>query len=139
MGARRLLIVMLVLLTISTLAAALVPPTERRRERSERTGARTDRTDTARRQAAPRGGAVEALVDAGGHRPPTITVSPGDTLSLGISSQEAGEVEVPAFGLVKAVAPAAPARFELLLRRPGRFEVRMVEGNRRVATIRVRG
>jgi hypothetical protein len=128
MAARRLIILMVVLLAVSTLAAALLPGPESSEE--EPTPTRS-----------PRRGAPGALPDAGGARilraaidtapkpPQAVSARAGDLLTLLVSSRFADLVEIPAFGLFKAVAPGAPARFELLLERSGAFPVRTADSH----------
>lgn len=148
MAARRLLIVMLILLGLSTLAAALVPP------RSLRGGATTATTPTQRTVTAP------PTVPPGGQDVPVkFTVGPktvqvvacrpstdrrrcapiviGDQLSLEIHSRVADELEIPAFGLVKAVDPEAPAFFDLLPESPGTYAINFASNGRPAAQIKV--
>jgi hypothetical protein len=130
--ARRLLIVMLVLLGLSTLAAALVPP------QREPGGTATTQTTSPRTSKLPPGGElVRATIDAEGRRPARIEVSLGDQLALGVHSRRPGEIEVTGLGLIEDVAPGAPARFDILARRAGRFEVRWIEPRARLGVIRV--
>lgn len=134
MAARRLLIIMFLLLAISTLAAALVPPPEQRGETGRSTPSRS--TATAATEGAGRGSLVAARVAAGG-KPDRIRVSAGDQLSLVVSSPYPSEVYVPSFGLTGFAEPGAPARFDFLTERPGRFDV-VTRGEGPVATIVVR-
>lgn len=131
MAARRLLIVMLLLLGISTLAAALVPPPERETQTDSSTS--TTRSTPTRER--PEGERVAAEVTARSGGPPEIVrVSTGDQLALVVKVARAAEVEVPAFGLVEFAEPGAPARFDVLVDEPGRFEVN-AERKGTVATI----
>jgi hypothetical protein len=136
MAARRLLIVMLALLALSTLAAALVPPQARRAE--ETTGTETGRESRPTRdgRGAP-GRLVRRTIDAGRGRRP-IRLRSGDQLALTVRSDVADQVEVPAFGLIEDVGRDDPARFDLLADRVGRFDIRLVEARRAIATISVR-
>jgi hypothetical protein len=119
MAARRLLIVMLLLLGISTLAAALVPPPERESTETEESTATTRAT-----KERPPGKRVAAEVSArGGGRRKLIQVSLGDQLALVVESARPAEIAVPAFGLIEFAEPGAPARFDMLIRRRGRFDV----------------
>lgn len=130
MAARRLLIVMVVLLAASTLAAALVPVPEEAEDE-----ATTSAPTTAGGDAPPSGGeVVEAEVAARSAAAREIRLSPGDQLSLVVTRSHPGEVRVPAFGLAQFAEPGAPARFDVLVRRPGRFAVR-ADGAGTVATI----
>jgi hypothetical protein len=119
MAARRLLIVMLVLLGISTLAAALVPPPERESTQTETTNS------TATRAQEPRHGErVAAEVSASRRgRPERVRVSTGDQLALVVNAPRPAEVAIPAFGLIEFADRGAPARFDILIERSGRFDV----------------
>ena len=131
MAARRLLIVMLILLVTSTLAAALVPPPQ------GRDGTTTSSTSP-RTSPVPTGGElVTAKIDAGAGRAETVRVPLGDQLALAVNSRKAGQVEIPALGLLEDVLPLSPARFDILATRAGRFEVRLLEPRKRVGIIEV--
>ena len=136
MAARRLLIVMLVLLFVSTLAAALVPP----RERDEQTGSGTaaaPESQPATTPEEPGGRALAATVDADSKRVDVVPLRVGDRLSLQIRYGKPDQVEIPAFGLISAVDPDAPALFDILAEQPGRFRVRLLRGRRAAAVIEV--
>jgi hypothetical protein len=132
MAARRLLALLLALLAVSTLAAALTAPAPDREPEDTRdtsashSGARKD------------GRVIEATLNASARRPERIAAHRGDQLALSVRSPTGGQVEVPAFGRLEDVALAAPARFDLLLERAGRFEVRMTGSGRVIGTIAVR-
>jgi hypothetical protein len=119
MAARRLLIVMLVLLGISALAAALVPPPERQ---EGGTGSTTSTTEKGADRGRP-GERVEAEVSAAAGRPEEVRVSQGDQLALIVETKRPTEIAVPDFGLIEFAEPGAPARFDMLVDRDGRFEV----------------
>lgn len=130
---------MLVLLGISTIAAALVPPQDR--SGGDTTGrARTSTqkgTDTGPDRV-PTGQALGAAIEVGGKKTTVVPIRVGDQLSLTISSTRADQVEIPAFGLLKAVAPDAPARFNLLAEREGDYPIRLVDADRVVGRIVVK-
>jgi hypothetical protein len=130
MAARRLLIVMLLLLGISTLAAALVPPPER-----DETPTETSAPPTSRARESPQGERVAAQVSAAASgRPDRIRVASGDQLALVVKSPRPAEIAVPAFGLIDFAERGAPARFDILVERSGRFEI-TAERQGTVATI----
>ena len=131
MAARRLLIIMVLLLAISTIAAALVPAPERRTDEARPT---TSSAPSMPKDERPDGGELVAtrVPASGGAR--DVRVSVGDQLSLVVSRATPGDVSVPSFGLIDYAEPGAPARFDLLLERPGRFEV-TAEGEGVLATI----
>jgi hypothetical protein len=130
MAARRLLIVMLLLLGISTLAAALVPPPDRESTQTENSTSRPTQT-----REPPQGERVAGEVSAAvSRRLDRIRVSTGDQLALVVKTPRPAEIAVPAFGLIEFAEPGAPARFDILVERPGRFEV-TAERRGTVATI----
>lgn len=135
---------MVVLLAISTLAAALVPPPEDRDDESSTTSSTTTTTTEPVAEAARTGKQSEskhisAEVSLGGRgaRPERIEVSPGDQLSLLVSSPDPGEVSLPDFGLLQFAGPGSPAHFDLLLEEQGEHDVRF-RSRGTIATIEVR-
>jgi Flp pilus assembly protein TadD len=134
MAARRLLIVMVVLLVLSSVAAALVPPP------GERSTDEAEETTTQKRpaKAGTRGELVEATVDAETRRPERISVRAGDQLALTVEARAFHEVEIPSFGLLEPAEAGAPARFDLLIERPGSFLVRLGDRGRAIARIDAR-
>ncbi len=136
MAARRLLLLMLVLLGVSTLAAALVGNRPIREQGSGSTIASEARTETevAPPDTVPTGKSLAIKIKAGG-KLKVVPISVGDQLSLAVGVRNADLVEIPAFGLLEAAAPGAPARFDLLATAPGAYGVRLVEADRLVARI----
>jgi hypothetical protein len=53
-----------------------------------------------------------------------VRVEPGEPVTLEVEVDEAGLVEIPAFGLSAPGQPLTPARFEILTRDAGRYVVR---------------
>src|SRR4051794_4406242 len=114
MAARRLVVVMIVLLAISTLAAALIPPPQS----SQRKRSQSPRRPPKPPPAPPRTGTlVKARLDTAARTPGEVRVEPGDELSLQVSAPRAGVVDIPAFGLLQAVAPLVPASFDFIVDR----------------------
>lgn len=137
MAARRLVIVMLVLLGISAGLAALVPTREPDDDTAGST--ETETTDTTESTAAPADdGPVMFDIKVGGEKFPVVPVTLGDQVSLVVRSKAADQVEIPALGLIDAVGPGAPARFELLPEETGDLGIRLVNAERVVARIEVR-
>jgi hypothetical protein len=149
MAARRLLIVMLVLLGLSTLAAALIPPQALREDAT--TESTTEETETTPTDTVPMGEALPPQrIKVGGRKVPVLSCPPslrrahrckpieaGDQLTLVVSSRKADQLEMPAFGLVDAVGPNEPARFEILVRSAGSYKIRFVSTRRIAARIEV--
>jgi hypothetical protein len=149
MAARRLLIVMLVLLGLSTLAAALVPPQALREDTTGSTSS-TEQAETAPTDTVPRGRNLKFKLRVGGKTTPVVScpvakrragacepLKVGDQLTLVVSSRKADELEMPAFGLVDAVGPDEPARFEILVTSPGSYKIRFVSTGRIAGRIEV--
>jgi hypothetical protein len=134
MAARRLLIVMLVLLGLSTLAAALVPP---RTTQDAGTTTGTEETEPGPTKSVPQGSFVPGVVAIEPKGISLLSVNAGDQVQLAVCWSKPDEVEVPSFGLVDPVAPAKPARFDLLFEDPGTYGVKLVNADRVVARIKV--
>ena len=56
-------------------------------------------------------------------RPPVRRVDVNSQVVLTVSARVPGDVEIPGLGLLESVVPGAPARFDLLAARAGRYEV----------------
>lgn len=127
MAARRLIIVLVALFAVSIVAAMIAP--DRRggliggsTSTTERTTTTTTTTSTSPDRV-PSGAALSARIEASAAKPETVAGDVGDQLELTVASRRAREIEIPAFGVTEDAAPAAPARFNLLLREPGRLPI----------------
>jgi hypothetical protein len=136
MAARRLLIVMLILLGLSTLAAALIPSNALRDEETATTT--TEATQTQPADRLPPGGLFLQSVTVGGRRVPVVPIKIGDELRLTVRSKRADELEIPALGLVQAVAPSAPAHFDILADAKASYGIRFVDADKLAARVEVR-
>lgn len=139
MAARRLLIVMLVLLGVSTLAAALVPTPEPQ-EDEESTASQPTATEP--RDPLPKGEKLQAEIEVGGEKVPVVgsrdrPVAVGDQLALEVRCKCSDLVEIPALGLVQAVSPGTPARFDLLPASAGSYGIRLLDADTVAARIEV--
>jgi hypothetical protein len=133
-AARRLLILMLAVLAVSTLAAALLAPPPSPEP------APTTTEDADPRDGIPHAGSrrlVKAALSPSMRPPARIKVRRGDQLALTVRARAAGQVEIPAFGLIEDVGPDDPARFDLLSDRLGIFEVRLAGSGRVIGRIAV--
>ena len=149
MAARRLIAVLVVLLVVSSLAAALAPEARRATDpATDSSSTSTTTTTEPETDAPPPPDEVEvsesdsrllkrtisaspAPVGDGKDEPAEpelIEVRPGDQLELLVSSDRTVDVVIPAFGLYETAVELSPARFDLLLREPGRFAVRTAGG-----------
>ena len=144
MAARRLVIVMLVLLGISVGLAALVPSRESDEDtvgstETEATETTATAEATAPEEATPDDSSVQtAEIKVGGRKFPVVPITLGEQVSLVVRSKLADQVEIPKLGLIDAVGPGAPARFELLPEKAGDLGIRLVNAERVVARIEVR-
>ncbi len=136
MAARRLILALILLLVISSIAAQLARPPRTEMEAADTTTTTTEATTTAANEAAG-GRLLRRRVDpspATASEPLKIHGAVGDQLQLHVSVAEPGVVAIPMRGLVESADPAAPARFDLLLRELGMLDVRGPDG-RTVAVI----
>ena len=123
---------MLALLVSSTIAAALVPPPE------SEDSATSSSSTSPRTSTVPTGGElVEVTIKADAKKPKDVQVPLGDQVALVVRSSRAGQIELTGLGQLDDVAPLSPARFDLLASREGRFDIRLVEPDRRLGTIEV--
>lgn len=139
MVARRLLIVMLVLLGLSTLAAALIPTNRLRNDDTASTITdRTQPTTTTAAEPPPlEGRSLKTAITVGDGPVKVVPIEVGDQLHLVISSARSDQLEIPALGLLEAVGPNLPARFDILAREPIDYGIRYVQANRVVARVEV--
>jgi hypothetical protein len=138
MAARRLIIVMLVLLGLSTLVAALVPAPEPSGggPGSETGPAGGAGPSEGQDGASPRpGGTVAARITVSVAAPETVKVKPGQRLVLLVGGPIGEDISIPAFGLTETMTPSAPARFDLIVDRAGRFPIRAYGAERPVGRI----
>lgn len=128
MLARRLLMFAVILLLVTTISTALAPPPQRAPPppvaADAPSAARASRT-------------VERTIDASRENPTTVEVEAGDLLTLTVSSDEAGAVELRELGQVKAIDPNTDAVFDVVPTRPGRYAVVLLGSERTVGTVRV--
>ncbi len=142
MAARRLIVVMLVLLGISTIVAALLPA-------PERSGSGAGPAKGPGRPAKPKppagGGATEpaglvsARIGVSRGAPEVVRVKTGQRLVLLVGGPVGDDISIPAFGLTETMTPTAPARFDLIVDRAGRFAVRAFTADRVVGRIVSKG
>jgi hypothetical protein len=154
MAARRLLIVLLILLGLSTLAAALVPP-QALREGTTDTTTTTEETETTPPATPPSGRLLPdpVRITVGErvgkrNRVPVVScpaslrrakrckpLEVGDQFTLLVKSKRADELVMPRFGLVDAVGPNEPARFELFVSAAGSYQIKFVSTRQLAARI----
>lgn len=134
MRARRTLTILAVVALMTAAVVAVAP------ERGERTPSRplTAPPGTTPTPSGARGREISAVLDAAeARRPRVVEATVGDLLDLTVRVQEADSVVLDDFDRIEPVDPSSPARIELLLDRPGRFDVRLQRIDRVVGRLEV--
>ncbi|MFN2612240.1 MAG: hypothetical protein ABR536_02595 [Solirubrobacterales bacterium] len=136
MAARRLLIVMLIVLGVLTLATALAPQKGNDAKTPAETSTAPNTTVSGQTR---KGVLLEVTIDADDAAARNVPrrVTAGDQLQLKVASNSPDQVEIPAFGQVQPVTRDAPAYFDLLLDKPGIYEVKLLEAGRVAGLIQV--
>jgi hypothetical protein len=148
MMGRRLLLLVAVLMGLTALAASVAPRdtgTDEPAKPPGRTGTVVEPTTTPELAPAARAPTDEDVVEetlsaAAGASPVRVRARPGQTVKLEVHGGKTLFDEVVLTGLdrVESIAPEAPARFEIYMDQPGRFEIRLVEADRRLGELLVR-
>jgi hypothetical protein len=146
MMGRRLLLLVAVLMGLTALAASVAPRntgTDEPATPPGRPGTVAEPTTTPELSPAaptPAEGDVveETLSAAEGASPVRVRARPGQTVKLEIQGQVFDEVVLTGLDRVEAIAPEAPARFEIYTDQTGRFEIRLLQANRRLGELLVR-
>jgi hypothetical protein len=148
MMGRRLLLLVAVLMGLTALAASIAPRdtgTDEPPAPPGRQGTVVEPTTTPQLEpAAPapeeEGVVTETLSAAEGASPVRVHARPGQTVQLEVQGGPELFDEVVLIGLdrVEAIAPEAPARFEMYMDEPGRFEIRLLQADRRLGELLVR-
>ena len=131
---RRFLILVAVLMGLTALAASLAP-----RDPALRSDATPTPTPTSTPEAAaeaPRGaGTVTRMLDADDAAPQEILLTVGEILQLEVTGSELDEVQLDAE--IEPVDPDSNARFNLYADEPGTHDVRLLEADRVIGTIKI--
>ncbi len=122
MHLRRALLLFVVVLGLAALAASLSRP------RSERSNRRAQPPAPVTPTVEPGPAATEPtrLSFTAGGRPQTRRLQAGRAATVTVRVREPGQVELQGLGLTTAAEAVTPARFEVLVRRPGRYPVRFM-------------
>jgi hypothetical protein len=142
MMGRRLLLLVAVLMGLTALAASVAPRdtgTDEPPTPPGRPGTVVEPTQTPElAPAAPHEDMVEETLSAAkGASPVRVRARPGQTVKLDVQGRVFDEVALIGLDQVEAIAPEAPAHFELYLDQPGRFEIRLLQANRRLGELLV--
>ena len=122
MDMRRVLVMVVVGMLVLTALAGLSAPVEKS----------SDEPAQPPRASAPV--QTVALRHPAPEKPPVRRVKRGSRVVVRVSSSVAGQVEIDGLGLLQPVAPVAPASFDVLATRPGRYQVVLLplDGEQRV-------
>jgi hypothetical protein len=132
---RRLLVLMAVLLGFTALAAALAPRPTVTPPRPSAGASPTPQPSAS----SPASRVVTQTVNANPGAPPArVRARAGDTLRLSVDGDVLDAVELQGLGKIVPVEPGSPARFELLVDRPGKYAIVLQDDDRRVGLIEVR-
>ena len=127
MAARRLIAILLALLVVSSFAAALAPRQEA--DQSDGTESEPTTAPTTTTGGEELGGAlVERRIRPDPKQPVVLELEQGDQLQLLVAVSRPASVQIPALGESSYATPGTPARFDLLLREPGRYPVTVGDG-----------
>jgi hypothetical protein len=148
MMGRRLLLLVAVLMGLTALAASVAPRdtgTDEPATPPGRPGTTVEPTTTPELgPAAPSPAEAdvveETLSAAEGASPVRVRARPGQIVKLEVhgGKQLFDEVVLNGLDRVEAIAPEAPARFAIFMDQPGRFEIRLLNADRRLGELLVR-
>lgn len=126
-----------IVLGFAAIAASLAPPPTD--ERADEPSTVVEPPEDAQ---APAARAPEELrFVTGGEEPERRTIEAGRRAVVTVAVQHPGQVAIQGLGLLQSAEPGAPARFDLLVSRAGRYEItfRPVEGQpERIGIIEVK-
>jgi hypothetical protein len=146
MMGRRLLLLVAVLMGLTALAASIAPrdtgtdepPTPPGRPGTVVEPSATPELAPAAPSTDEEGVVEETLSAAKGASPVRVRARPGQTVILQVQGNVLDEVVLTGLDRVDAISPEAPARFEMYMDQPGRFEIRLLQENRRLGELLVR-
>jgi hypothetical protein len=127
MHLRRAVLLMALVLGVVALVEALVPVPRERRATGEPATPRAPRPSAPLRTLAVRYPAPK--------RVPRLRAAPGAHVVVEVSTSVAGEASIGGLGLVQPAEPATPARFDVLVGRPGTYAVAFEPAAGRPATV----
>jgi hypothetical protein len=122
---RRALLLFAIVLGLAALAASVSRPPEESADRAERPSpppASTEESPTiSPGSESPPGTTVDVVFDAA--REQRRRVDAGQPAAVLVEVEEPGMAEIPDLGVSSPADPLTPARFEVLVPEPGRFEI----------------
>jgi len=127
---RRLLVLLVVLIGLTVLATAVAP-----RPAPPEVASEPPPAGTAAEQRVVRA----ELSGAAGASAPVVEAPEGALVELVVTAPQRDTVTIAGLDRLEAVDPLSPARFELFVDRPGRYEVRLEELGRVVGVLELGG
>jgi hypothetical protein len=119
---RRALLLFAIVLALAAVAASISRPRDESDEMPPRPApppTETQRPELAPGTAADAGPPVTLVVEAGENGAARVQAGRAATLEVGV--EEPGEIGIPDLGVSTSAEPLTPARFDLLVREPGRY------------------
>jgi hypothetical protein len=146
MMGRRLLLLVAVLMGLTALAASIAPrdtgtdepPTPPGRPGTVVEPSATSELEPATPAPESEDVVEETLSAAKGASQVRVRARPGQTVVLEVQGDLFDEVVLTGLDRVEAIAPEAPARFEMYMDQPGRYEIRLLQEDRRLGELLVR-
>jgi hypothetical protein len=124
---RRALLLFAIVLGLAALAASLSRTGEDEPVRPQQQATTSTSEEKAAPQAAPREDTTEVAesttVEMNAAEDKTSRLEAGRSASVEVAVVEPGQVTIPQLGLTAAADPLTPARFDVLVNAPGRYEV----------------
>ena len=121
---RRILWFVAGLLALAVVAAAIIP--------------RDTSAPPAPTLSSPERTTIKVDIGASPERARVIDAHVGDHLLLTVESEGIDTVVIPALDETQPVSATTPAQFDTLLTQPGRFDIRMQNGNKTVGVLNVK-
>ena len=129
-----------IVLGLAALATSISRPREERRRAPEPTTTTTERPQPTA-SPGPESNATRPVSFSPGGKPLTKRLRAGRPAVVTVGVEEPGQVQIENLGLTAAAQPLTPARFDVLVREPGRFRVSFTPAgereSRRVGTFAV--
>jgi hypothetical protein len=137
---RRLLVLFAVLLGLTALVTSLAPRPNTLRSpgvAQQPTPSETDQPTPSPTLSAGSSQHIEQTISADAKRPPKVRAHVGDVLALTVRGDVLDGVQIEELGELEPIEPGSPARFEILLEKPGELRVELVDAERLVGLVEV--
>ena len=136
---RRLLVLFAVLLGLTALVTSLAPRPNSLRTPGIAQQPTPSATPVPTPEAAVPGAShrIEQTISTDARTRPNVKARVGDVLALTVRGDVLDSVEIEQLGELEPIEPGSPARFEVLLEKPGELRVDLVDAERRVGVVEV--